>query len=259
MADGYAKVFRSMYTGSMYGAGIHVFAVWGWILASKDENGFVEINPTLVAHELGGTVEQIVEAVGYLCAPDPKSRSPEHEGRRLLKVSQFGYTVVNHARYRNQGGDRTEYWRRYKRAKRAQCPHTSTVDNVDNVDMSTDSTYADADADANKKEEREKKKPASRPRGRKPFVPPTAKEVNAYAAELGYNNFAELNRGEEFVAYYEQRGWKDSNGRPVKDWKAKLRSVWLSKMKKPQRGDYYWLPTEEQVDEIYAQCAEVSA
>ncbi len=91
------------------------------------------------------------------------------------------------------------------------------------------------------------------------FTPPTAKEVNAYAAELGYNNFAEPNKGAEFVAYYEQRGWKDSSGRRVKDWKAKLRSVWLSKMKKPERGDFYWLPTEEQVDEIYSRCAEVSA
>jgi len=100
---------------------------------------------------------------------------------------------------------------------------------------------------------------ASRPGGRKSFVPPTAKEVNAYAAELGYNNFSEPNKGAEFVGYYEERGWQDSHGRPVRNWKAKLRSVWLSKMKKPQRGDFYWLPTEEQVDEIYAQCAEVSA
>ncbi|HRS12978.1 MAG TPA: hypothetical protein P5068_17660 [Sedimentisphaerales bacterium] len=97
---------------------------------------------------------------------------------------------------------------------------------------------------------------APKAREPKPFAPPTAKEVNAYAAELGYHNFSEPNKGAEFVAYYEERGWKDSNGRQVKNWKGKLRSVWLSRMKKPERGDFYWLPTEEAVDEIYAQCGE---
>lgn len=148
MGENYVKIFPTMYTGSLYGAGMHIFAVWGWILAHKDENGLVEINPKLVADELGGTVEQVEEAIGYLCASDPNSRSPEQEGRRLVKVSQFGYAVVNHARYRDRGGDRTEYWRNYKRGKRNKGVHMSTVDNVDNCGMSTNSTHADADADA---------------------------------------------------------------------------------------------------------------
>lgn len=99
----------------------------------------------------------------------------------------------------------------------------------------------------------------SRPRGRKPFTPPEAKAVNAYAAELGYGNFSEPNKGAEFVAYYAERDWKDSKGKPVKNWKAKLRNVWLSKLKKPERGDFYWLPSEEELDEILAQCEGAAA
>lgn len=99
----YGKVFESMYTGSMYGAGMHVFAVWGWILAHKDENGRVEANPELVAHELGGVAQQVTDALTYLCAPDPNSRSKEQDGCRLVKVSQFGYEVVNNDKYR--GGE----------------------------------------------------------------------------------------------------------------------------------------------------------
>ncbi len=148
MSENYVKVFQTMYTGSLYGAGMHIFAVWAWILAHKDENGVAEVNPRQVAAELGGTVEQVRDALAYLCAPDPESRSPEEEGRRLVKVSQFGYTVVNHAKYRDRGQDRTEYWREYKRKKRGQDVHMSTVDNVDNVDMSTDSTQAESKAES---------------------------------------------------------------------------------------------------------------
>lgn len=115
--DSYAKVFRCMYTGSMYGAGVHVFAVWGWVLAHKDENGHAEINPDLVAHQLGTVAQQVEEALDYLSRPDPKSRSKEHEGRRLIRASQFGYQVVNNDRYRDRGGSRRDYWWKWREKK----------------------------------------------------------------------------------------------------------------------------------------------
>ncbi len=62
-----------MYSGSMFGAGVHIFAVWGYAIAGKDENGIVELNPPLVAAQLGGTVEQIQDAIDYLTRPDPNS------------------------------------------------------------------------------------------------------------------------------------------------------------------------------------------
>jgi hypothetical protein len=41
----YGKIFPELYTGSMVGAGCHVFAVWCYALASCDEKGCVELNP----------------------------------------------------------------------------------------------------------------------------------------------------------------------------------------------------------------------
>ena len=94
----YCKVFPTMYTGSMYGAGIHVFAAWTWILAHKDEEGVLEINPSVVAAELGGTVKEILDALKYLTAEDLNSRSPDNNGKRLIRTGQFSYQVVNHAK-----------------------------------------------------------------------------------------------------------------------------------------------------------------
>jgi len=88
------------------------------------------------------------------------------------------------------------------------------------------------------------------------FTPPTAREVEDYAESLGYTNFP---KGQDFVDCYAPRGWRDTKGRPVRDWRAKLRAVWLRDIRKPQRGDPDWLPTEEEADEILAQCGEAIA
>jgi len=74
MNDTYGKVFPTMYTGSMHGAGLNVFALWPWILANKDENGVTEVNPDFVAPQLGCCAQQVQEALDYLTRPDANSR-----------------------------------------------------------------------------------------------------------------------------------------------------------------------------------------
>lgn len=120
MADNYGKIFPEMYSGSMYGAGVHVFAVFPWMLAHKDSRGHVEVNPVRVAAELGATKEQIESALEYLMRPDPDSRSPDEQGRRIVRIGQFEYRLVNHAKYKIKGRsrDRTEYMRERKRENR---------------------------------------------------------------------------------------------------------------------------------------------
>lgn len=115
----YGKHFASMYTGSMYGAGPEVFAVWGWVIANADE-GRVEINPDYLAAVIGMSVESVVNTVNLLCQPDPKSRTLAHEGRRLVPISGFLYEVPSHQFYRNlkTNEDRRTYMRKYMRERR---------------------------------------------------------------------------------------------------------------------------------------------
>ena len=113
----YGKAFESQYEGSMYGAGINVFAVWNYVIA-KAHYGTIELNPKLVAAVLGGTVEEVVEAIEFLCAPDPESRSKLEEGRRMVKEGQFQYRVVNWENY--QLLKTQEARREYNRVKQAE-------------------------------------------------------------------------------------------------------------------------------------------
>ena len=116
---GYGKFFSSCFTGSMMGAGPDVFAVWAFVIANAVKCQ-VELNPRLLAVVLGCPEERVAAAIAFLCAPDPKSRNKEAEGRRLIKEGEYAYKVVSHDLYRQMQDDdqRREYMRSYMREHR---------------------------------------------------------------------------------------------------------------------------------------------
>jgi hypothetical protein len=54
---------------------------------------------------------------------------------------------------------------------------------------------------------------------RHPFKPPTLEEVRAYCRERNNNVDAE-----RFIDYYSANGWVQGKGKPIKDWKACIRT-----------------------------------
>lgn len=67
----------------------------------------------------------------------------------------------------------------------------------------------------------EKKKPSIK--SKKKFIPPTENEVIDYFVEKGYT----VESAKRSFNYYDVADWKDSNGKPVKNWKQKMISVWF--------------------------------
>jgi hypothetical protein len=116
----YGKYFASTFSGSMYGAGTDVFAVWGYVIAHVS-NASVELNPRALADLLGATEAEILAAIEWLENPDPRSRNPAEEGRRLIYEGGFQYRVVSHEIYRSikHEDDRREYNRLAKQKSRA--------------------------------------------------------------------------------------------------------------------------------------------
>ena len=115
----------------MFGAGMNVFAVWNWVLATKDQDGLVNINPPAVAVTLGGTIEEVQAALDYLTDTDENSRSDAEDGRRLLRIKGPCYKVVNHAHYAKlrSAEERRAYkreWARENRRKKAGLDTAST-------------------------------------------------------------------------------------------------------------------------------------
>ena len=116
----FGKAFASMYTGSMMGAGAHVFAVWTYAIANAGRNHAVHLNPDHLAMVIGMTVDEAKTALEFLLSPDPKSQSPAEDGRRLRHDGGYWYSLVNGPHYRGirDEADRREYFRVKKQESR---------------------------------------------------------------------------------------------------------------------------------------------
>lgn len=63
----------------------------------------------------------------------------------------------------------------------------------------------------------------SRRRGGRKFEPPTPEDVQVFVQMEGFP----LELGVHVYKYYNDAEWKDSTGKQVKNWKQKIRGVWL--------------------------------
>lgn len=151
----YGKIFESMYKGSMIGSGSAMFAVWGYVIANMRSDvavgAQVDLNPKYLAFVLGENPSVVEQTIEKLCAPDPDSTSKTEEGRRLIKIGQFAYRVVNGAKYmaiRNEE-ERREYFRSAKRRQRQKQPSKSSLARVrrDGEDRERRYTKADVNGD----------------------------------------------------------------------------------------------------------------
>ncbi len=61
--------------------------------------GQVRLNPALLGPIFGEDPKEVEAAIEFLCSPDSKTSTPGEEGRRLVRLSQFDYRVVNAVKY----------------------------------------------------------------------------------------------------------------------------------------------------------------
>lgn len=80
-------------------------------------------------------------------------------------------------------------------------------------------------------EECKESKKDSMPTRRTRFTPPTVEEVKAYCAERG--NHVDADR---FVDFYTANGWTQGRGKPIKDWKACVRT-WERSDREEQKAE----------------------
>jgi hypothetical protein len=98
----YAKLFTSIYQGTLRGNS-HGLLVFTNLLAHCDKLGEVDMHPRAIAEEVGLSVDQVRAALLVLESPDDESRSPEEQGRRILRKDEhrdWGWRVVNYLKYR---------------------------------------------------------------------------------------------------------------------------------------------------------------
>jgi hypothetical protein len=153
------------------------------LLAFCDRDGFVDKHPRAIAEEVGLTVEQVRVALDNLESPDPESRTPDEDGRRIVRTDEhrtWGWRIVNYEKYRairneedRRAQNKAAQARRRDRVKSADS-HDSRLTASARQHRSAASAHAEAEAEAEGDAEEtaaQSPEPASRASDRKPSKP----------------------------------------------------------------------------------------
>lgn len=122
---GFSKLFSGIVTSSVWCEDDKTFRVWIAMLAISDACGHVDGSIPGFARLTGATIPEMEHALDRLTSPDPYSRTPDNDGRRLAP-EPGGWRILNYLQYREKGqakdGSRAEYMRDYYEKRKVLKP-----------------------------------------------------------------------------------------------------------------------------------------
>jgi hypothetical protein len=115
----FTKLYGSITGSSVWLEDDQTRIVWITMLAMVDKDGYVGASVGGLAHIARVPREACERALAKFLAPDPDSRNPAHEGRRI-EVAPRGWRLLNHGQYRDMRDEeaRRSYFREQKRKSR---------------------------------------------------------------------------------------------------------------------------------------------
>ena len=114
--------------------------------------GFVPAASVGIVRRSGVDMERGLQAVTRLGEPDQESRTPDHEGRRMIRIDG-GFLILNYFLYRDRDYSTAERSKRYRERKKAKAASrvttvTTHVARDETVARPRDITQAEAEAEA---------------------------------------------------------------------------------------------------------------
>lgn len=103
--SGYTKLFQSIVTSSVWCEDHATVRVWFGMMAMANAEGLVEGSIPGFASLCRVTVAEMEAAERVFLGPDPHSRTPDHEGRRLERIPG-GWRILNYVLYRQHAQDK---------------------------------------------------------------------------------------------------------------------------------------------------------
>lgn len=146
----YVKMFPQMLDSSV-ARDPDLRHIWMDLLLLADQDGVIDMPIDAIAQRTRVPEDRIREAIDRLCAPDPDSRTPDYEGRRLLPLEgrPWGWRAVNYGVYRElrSESDRRERQRaaseRYRGRKRLEAASSPRMTKDDADDASSSPVSVD--------------------------------------------------------------------------------------------------------------------
>lgn len=225
---GYAKLSSHILNSSIWSEPDNVRIVWVTMLVMSDAAGFVESSLSGLAHQARKSIPETEAALTVLSSPDPDSKNPDNEGRRISKV-EGGWMILNYVLYRAQqelsddpqAVATRERVSRYRQRKRDEKRALQTVTHPLHP-VTPASAYASA---------------SESPNSESLVRPPFTKEEWAAAVK----SLQCLQKdADECWNFYDSQKWLKSNGLKIGGDPRSILSSWISN---PQRGQYGQKPS----------------
>lgn len=120
----YAKVFKSLFDGSMRGKP-NLILVFINILCHCDQEGIADVHWRVISDETGLDAETVLASIKELESPDKESRTRTDAGIRIKRIDldrNWGWEIVNFKAYNQlkSAKERREYMRKYMQDKRKE-------------------------------------------------------------------------------------------------------------------------------------------
>lgn len=120
----YVKMFKSIFDGSLYGQ-FEPTVVFMAMLVIAEREGIVDMTPKAIAARCGYPLDIVERGIAELEKPDPSSRTPDEDGRRIMRLEEsrdWGWRITNYEKYEKirSAEERREYFRMKKREQRAK-------------------------------------------------------------------------------------------------------------------------------------------
>jgi hypothetical protein len=138
----YAKVFTQILDSSL-AEDYQTRHVFEDLLKLCDINGVVDMTPEAIARRTNVPLEIIKRGIADLEKPDPRSRNPEHDGRRIILLDEhrdWGWMICNYDHYRSIASEeqrrektRLRVQRHAERVKKAKTNASLTHPNATNA------------------------------------------------------------------------------------------------------------------------------
>lgn len=129
----FGKIFASMYDGSLRTRSPwQALVTFQQMIVLANKEGEVDMTAEAIAFRTGIPLEIITVGIAALELPDPDSRSPGEEGRRIVRLDEgrtWGWRIVNYEHYRKMRSleERREYMRQLMQDKRAAAKQAVSI------------------------------------------------------------------------------------------------------------------------------------
>lgn len=103
LGDGYGKIFKQIYAGTLR-ADWKALITFEQMIVLCTPDGIFDMPPEVLHNITGIPLDLIQDGLKTLESPDPRSRSPENDGRRIVRLDEhrdWGWQIVNHKFYRD--------------------------------------------------------------------------------------------------------------------------------------------------------------